>query len=296
MTTHNFLAFDIGAESGRAMLGALDGQKLTIRELNRFANEMVNLSGHWHWEILRLYEEIKKSLKNCSAQVESVGFDTWGVDYALLDEKGELLGLPFVYRDDRTNGMMEEFFKLIPKERVYELTGIQFMQLNTLFQVFSMVHQKSPLLKSMRDLLFIPDIFNYFLTGQKKTEFSFATTSQMYNTRKKDWDDELFGALGIPKSIMQSIVPPGTVIGDLTSEVCQETGLSKIPVIAPATHDTGSAVAVVPASPAGGPAPMKSGQAEGDNWAYISSGTWSLMGIEADKPMATQKAYDLFTG
>ncbi|MEK7448556.1 MAG: rhamnulokinase [Planctomycetota bacterium] len=285
MKMPHFLAFDLGAESGRAVLGTLTGRRLTIKELNRFPNGMLNINGRWHWNIFRLYEEIKHSLKIAAGLPKiksngfaSLGLDTWGVDFALLDRQGNFLGLPFAYRDNRTNGMMEKFFKLVPRQHVYQLTGIQFLQFNTLFQLFALVKQKSPLLKSARDLLFIPDIFNYLLTGQKKTEFSFATTSQLYNPQKKDWDEELFKNLGISRSIMQKIILPGSVIGNLTGEIFRETGFPEVPVIAPASHDTGSAVAAVPS--------------EGEEWAYLSSGTWSLMGVETKKPVLTKQALD----
>ena len=279
MPAHNILAVDLGAESGRAILGTIEDGRLQIREITRFPNRMVQVSGGLHWDVINLCEEITKSLKACRGkELESIGLDTWGVDFALLDRDGEFLGLPYTYRDSRTEGIMEEFFTLIPREQVYQLTGIQFLQFNTLFQLFAMARENSPLLKKAQNLLFIPDIFNYLLTGEKKTEFSFATTSQLYNPRKKNWDEELFAALDISRGIMQQIVPPGTVIGGIGRDVCRKTGLQKLSVVAPATHDTGSAVAAVPAT--------------GRDWAFISSGTWSLMGIETCEPIITDKAHD----
>ncbi len=279
MPAHNILAVDLGAESGRAILGTIEDGRLRIRETARFPNKMVRVTGHFHWDVFNLYEEIMNSLKACPDEgLESIGLDTWGVDFALLDSAGEFLGLPYTYRDSRTEGMMEKFFALIPRERVYQLTGIQFLQFNTLFQLFAMARENPPLLKKAQDLLFIPDIFNYLLTGEKKTEFSYATTSQLYNPRKKDWDEELFAALGVSRDIMQQIVPPGTVIGGIGRDVCRKTGLRELSVVAPATHDTGSAVAAVPAA--------------GRDWAFISSGTWSLMGIETREPVITDKARD----
>lgn len=278
-----FLAFDIGADSGRAMLGRLENRNLQIKELSRFPNGMVLVLGHWHWNIFRLFEEVKRGMKLCASeekiQPQSVAFDTWGVDFALLARDGSFLGLPFAYRDQRTEGAMEEFFKKVSRERIYQLTGIQFLQFNSLFQLFSMMRDKSPLLEVASDLLFMPDAFNYFFTGKKKTEFTFATTSQLYNPRKRDWDDELFAALGISKSIMQEIVQPGTVIGSLSKAISQETGMHDMPVVAVASHDTGSAVAAVPA--------------EGEDWAYISSGTWSLMGVETQEPIINGQALEL---
>ncbi len=279
MPAHNILAVDLGAESGRAILGTIEDGQLRIREITRFPNRMVQVSGGLHWDVINLCEEITNSLKACRGEeLESIGLDTWGVDFALLDRDGEFLGLPYTYRDSRTEGIMEEFFTLIPQKQVYQLTGIQFLQFNTLFQLFAMARENSPLLKKAQDLLFIPDIFNYLLTGEKKTEFSIATTSQLYNPRKKDWDEELFAALGISRDIMQQIIPPGTVIGGISRDIRRKTGLQKLSVVAPATHDTGSAVAAVPAT--------------GRDWAFISSGTWSLMGIETCEPIITDKARD----
>lgn len=278
-----FLAFDLGAESGRAVLGRLKNRRLRIKELSRFRNGMVSIREHLYWNIFRLFEEMKKGMNLCASEVEiipeSIAIDTWGVDFGLLSHDGTILGLPYAYRDSRTEGIMEEFFKRISRERIYQLTGIQFIQLNSLFQLFAMKKNQPELLDFASDLLFIPDIFNYLLTGRKKTEFTFATTSQLYNPREKEWEDELFEALCISKSIMQEIIPPGTIIGNLDRTICQETGLDPIPVSAVASHDTGSAVAAVPA--------------EGEDWAYISSGTWSLMGVETREPIINNQTLDL---
>lgn len=280
MRSHHFLAFDLGASSGRTLLGTLQDDKISTKELHRFSNGVVDLLGSLRWNIVDLYENIKRGMRVCATEVtdrpDSMAVDTWGVDYALFAADGNLLGLPYGYRDHRTDGMMEEFFKIIPRERVYELTGIQFMQLNTLFQLFAMAKANSPLLKIVSDLLFTPDMISYFLTGVKKTEFTIATTSQLYNPIKQYWEAELFQALGISKNIMQEIIPPGTVLGNLLESIAQETGLKQIPVIATASHDTGSAVAAVPA--------------EGNDWAYISSGTWSLVGVEIPEPIITQQS------
>ncbi|HEX9970566.1 MAG TPA: rhamnulokinase family protein [bacterium] len=282
MKAHHFLGFDIGASSGRTLLGTLQNEKIAIRELHRFPNGMIDILGNLRWNILDLFENIKQGMKVCAAEIttkpESIAVDTWGVDYGLFAADGNLLGLPYGYRDARTDGMMDEFFKIIPRNRVYELTGIQFMQLNTLFQLFSMQRAKSPLLEVVSDLLFMPDMISYFLTGIKKTEFTIATTSQLYNPMKKDWDDELFSALGISKNIMQEIVPPGTILGNLSESIANETGLNQIPVVATASHDTGAAVAAVPA--------------QGKDWAYISSGTWSLVGVEINEPIINTKSLE----
>ncbi len=279
MARPSFLAFDLGAESGRAILGILDEGHLEVKELTRFPNGMVNLLGHWHWNIVRLFEEVKKGLSLCLAEQtappQSLAIDTWGVDFCLLAADGSLLGLPHTYRDPRTEGAMEAFFQHVPRERVYELTGIQMMPINTLYQLFAMVRDRSPLLQVAGDLLFIPDTLNYLLTGEKRTEFTFATTSQLFDPRRNDWAAELFAALGISTSLMQEIVPPGTVVGPLRPEICRETGFPAVPVVATASHDTAAAVAAVPA--------------EGAGWAYISSGTWSLVGIESPHPVITPK-------
>jgi len=270
-----FLAFDLGAESGRTVLGWLENRRLRIKKISRFPNGMVPILGHLYWNIFRLFEEMKKGMKLCASEgevrPESIAIDTWGVDFGLLARDGTILGLPYAYRDPHTEGVMEEFFKRISRERIYQLTGIQFMQLNSLFQLFAMRRDQPELLDFASDLLFIPDIFNYLLTGEKKTEFTFATTSQLYNPLKKEWEDELFEALGISRSFMQEIILPGTIIGNLDRTICQEIGLDQIPVSSVASHDTGSAVAAIPA--------------EGEDWAYISSGTWSLMGVETREPI-----------
>ncbi|MBK5092322.1 MAG: rhamnulokinase [Actinobacteria bacterium] len=273
----SFLAFDLGAESGRAFVGSLKDKKLLLDELDRFPNEMVRDSGHLHWDIHALFRQIKKAINRCSRKVTSspsgIGIDTWGVDFALLDRDGAVLGLPFAYRDDRTEGTIEGFTRIISRERLYELTGIQLMRFNTLFQLFSMVRDRSPLLEEAGDLLFMPDLFNYMLTGEMKSEFTFATTSQLFNPSRGDWEQEIFDALGISSGMMQEVVQPGTVVGSLSEKVGTETGLGGIPIIATGSHDTASAVAAVPA--------------EGDDWAYISSGTWSLMGVETTEPVIT---------
>jgi rhamnulokinase len=278
-----FLAFDIGASSGRGVLGKLEGDALQVREVCRFPNGMILVRGHLHWNIFNLFEQVKNGLKLYAGETGnrpmSVGIDTWGVDFGLLANDGSILGLPYGYRDSRTDGAMESFFRKIPRKRVYELTGIQFLQLNSLFQLEAMIRDKSPLLEIATDLLFIPDLLTYLLTGVKKTEFTFATTSQLYNPIKKDWEEELLSALGLPRTCMQTIAQPGAIIGVLTADISKQIGMAPIPIIAVATHDTGSAVAAVPAS--------------GRDWAYISSGTWSLMGIEIEKPIITEQSLRL---
>lgn len=283
MKPSRFLAFDLGASNARGMIGEIEGGRLRVREICRFPNGMISVRGHLHWDIFALFEHIKEGLRLSArekgAPPQSVGVDTWGVDFGLLARDGSILGLPYGYRDRRTEGAMESFFAKVSRERVYELTGIQFLPFNSLFQLEAMVRERSPLLEAATDLLFTPDLLAYLLTGKKKTEFTFATTSQLYNPIAGDWETELLSALGLPKTLMQEIVSPGSVIGLTAAEISRNAGLPEIPVVAVATHDTGSAVAAAPA--------------DGENWAYISSGTWSLMGIEIEQPIITRESLKL---
>jgi rhamnulokinase len=279
MEARRFLALDLGAESGRAVLGTLEGGRLHTRELRRFPNGMVRIRGHWHWNVFRLFEEIKAALRDCAAQgvkLDGLAVDTWGVDFCLVASDGSILGLPYTYRDSRTVEAMAELGKRIAHDQLYQWTGIQHISVNSIYQLYAYVLEQSPLLGIARALLFMPDLFNYLLTGVKRTEFTFATTSQLYNPVRGDWEAELFALLGVPRDIMQEIVPPGTVLGPLSSDVAQEAGLGPIPVISTASHDTAAAVAAVPA--------------EGEEWAYISSGTWSLMGVEKRAPLITEQS------
>ena len=278
----NYLAFDLGAESCRAVLGNLDdGNKLQIKLLHRSPNGMINVRGNLHWDILSIYREMLTGIRTCVAQcggnTESIGIDTWGVDFGLFDEKGMLIGNPIAYRDRKRMLVMDELLAKIPARKLYELTGIQIGYVNSIFQLYAFARENNPQLKIAKDLLFIPDIFNYFLTGNKATEFSFATTSQLYNTRTNFWEKEIFAKLGVSNGIMQKVVPHGTVIGKVNAEIISETGLGEIPVIAVGSHDTASAVAACPLP--------------GDNAAYISSGTWSLMGIESKKPIINDNTF-----
>ncbi len=278
MSKQKYLAFDLGASSGRGVLGTLKTGIIELKEINRFYNGMTMVLGKYHWDIFRLFDEIKRGIAECAniGEIpESIGLDTWGVDYALLDKQGNFLGIPYAYRDHRTDTAIDELFKIIPREKVYKLTGIQFMQFNTIFQLFAAKRDKLPIMDLATDLLFIPDILNYLLSGVKKSEFTFATTSQLFNPIKDTWEKELFDALEISPDIMQDIVQPGTVIGNLTPDIARETQVPEIKVIAPATHDTGSAIVAIPA--------------DDENFAYISSGTWSLMGIESKKPLISEQ-------
>jgi rhamnulokinase len=247
-----------------------------MEEIHRFSNGPVRVAEHIHWDILRLWAEIQNSLRIAAAQttggsLAGIGLDTWGVDFGLLDPSDRLIGNPYHYRDVRTNGMVEAVCQVVPREEIYRQTGIQFMQLNTLFQLYAMRRGNDPALQSARTLLTTPDLFNFWLTGRKAGELTISTTTQCYNPREKRWALELLAALDIPQSIFQPIVQPGTVLDRLRASVAEDAACECIPVIAVGCHDTASAVAAVPA--------------EGADFLYISSGTWSLMGIESDRPI-----------
>ncbi|MFH1084175.1 MAG: rhamnulokinase family protein [Chloroflexota bacterium] len=278
--TSNYLAFDLGASGGRAIVGALDGGKLSLSVIHRFPNGPVNVLGRYYWDALRLFEELKAGLaayrQAFSCTLDGLGVDTWGVDYALLGRNDELLGNPRHYRDPRTEGMLDRAFGRVPREEIFQRTGIQFMEINTLYQLLAMRAQGDPTLDQATALLMMPDLFNYWLTGVKACEFSDATTTQMYDPRAGDWARGLLAQLDLPTSMLQPVIQPGTVLGRLHPALADECGLEPPTVIAPACHDTGSAVAAVPA--AGGP------------YAYISSGTWSLMGVESPAPVITAES------
>lgn len=274
------LAFDFGASSGRAILGIFDGSKLSIEEIHRFSNDPVIVNGSIYWDILRLFHEVKQGILKCvnggHKDISSIAVDTWGVDFGLLDEHGNLLGNPYHYRDARTDGMMDEVFKIIPENELYSKTGIQFMKLNTIFQLFSMKYHNSSILREAKTLLLTPDLMNYFLTGVKASEYSIASTTQLLDPYKREWSMELIKLLGLPENIFADIVPSGTVIGSLSAEVANELGIAQIPVIAVAGHDTQCAIASVPSND--------------NDYVYISSGTWSLMGVESNTPVINDKS------
>jgi rhamnulokinase len=275
MTSPSFAAVDLGAESGRVILGRLKDKRLKIEEVHRFPNGGVRLDGNLHWDVLHLWSEIKAGLSQASVQsgssLRSIGLDTWGVDFGLLDANDNLIGNPYHYRDGRTNGVMESVFEIISRDEVYALTGIQFMQLNSLYQLFAMVQSDDPALLIAKTFLNMPDLFNFFLTGEKSSEFSIATTTQCYNPVKRAWASDLLTTLEIPDHIFGEIVPPGTVLGQLRVSHASELELAGVSVVASAGHDTASAVAAVPASQS--------------DYIYLSSGTWSLMGVELDEPL-----------
>jgi rhamnulokinase len=280
--TRNYLAVDLGAESGRTMVGTFEGSKLSLIETHRFPNGPVRLPDGMHWDVLRLWSEIKTGIGISAAKftrnLESIGLDTWGVDFALLDRHGALLSNPFHYRDERTDGMLEEAFKRMPRAEIFANTGIQFMQLNALYQLLAMSLEKSPLFDVARTFLTIPDLFNYWLSGEITNEFSNATTTQCFDPRKRDWATPVLSAMNIPANLFGPITESGTALGTVLPHLAEETGTSAIQVVLPACHDTGSAVVAVPA--------------QNQDFAWISSGTWSIMGAEVREPFVSDKALD----
>lgn len=277
------LGFDYGASSGRAMLGTFDGKKITLEEVHRFSNDPVKINGTIYWDILRLYHELKVGIIECKKKghgdIKAIGIDTWGVDFGLLDENDELLQNPIHYRDQRTDGMIEKAFSIVSKKEIYERTGIQFMQFNTIYQLLALSRQNPELLKKAKTMLFIPDLLNYFLTGNKQSEYSIASTSQMLNLETRDWDKQLLKRLGIPTHFLTDIVDGGVLVGKLNEEVCDEVGIDSIPIITVAAHDTGSAVISAPAKQ--------------ENFAFLSSGTWSLLGTELKTPITNKKSFEM---
>ena len=271
----DFLAFDLGAESGRALLGRLQSGVLRVDEIGRFANRPVTENGSLRWDAGRLWSEMQSILRR-SPRVDSIGVDTWGVDYALIGRKGELLENPYHYRDARTDGVMEQVFAQVPRERIYAITGIQFLPFNTLFQLYAACRLNPETIASAHALLTIPDLLNYWLTGNLISEFTNATTTQMVDARTRGWAADLLAELDLPARLLKPIVEPGAAIGSLQPGVCER--LTGTPVIAPACHDTGSAFAAVSNSPES---------------AFLSSGTWSLLGAELPAPVITAQARDL---
>ncbi|MBM79743.1 MAG: rhamnulokinase [Planctomycetaceae bacterium] len=286
MAEQCYLGIDLGASSGRVMAGLFDGQKMRLQELHRFENGGISVGGTLRWNVIGLWSEIQKGLAKAATEfgdsVVSIGIDTWGVDYVLLSQSSEILGFPYTYRDARTSGMMKHTFTQVPQATVFAETGVQFMELNTLYQLVAM-RQNTPELLDAADLfLMMPDYFNWLLSGSRVVEYTNATTTQCFHPVQKDWSESLLKQLEIPTDMFPEVVAPGTHLGTLRDEVARNTGLGKVNVVAPATHDTGSAVAAVPTE--------KTGQA---NWAYISSGTWSLMGLEINEAIVSPQAMEL---
>lgn len=278
MKNIKMLAIDLGASSGRGIVGTFDGEKFALEENHRFPNEPVTVAGQFTWDILRIYHEIKTSLLKCAnsadRDIASVGIDTWGVDFGFLDKNGHLLGSPVHYRDQRTAGMAEFSAKTVPAKRVYDITGIQVMEINSLYQLLAVKRDSPELLDIASDMLFVPDLLNYFLTGKKQTEYTIASTSQLLDAAARDWSAELIEKFGLPKRLFGKIVKPGTVCGDLTPALAEEIGICPR-IISVAAHDTGSAVLAVPA--------------KSEKFIWISSGTWSIMGTETSAPVISDE-------
>ncbi len=274
----NMIAFDLGASSGRGLIGRFNGSRLEVEDLHRFSNDPVDVSGHTYWDVLRLYWEMQQGLlkfvNSGQGEIASIGIDTWGVDFGLLDNRGLLMGNPYHYRDIRTEGMFEAAFQRMPREDIFNRTGIAFQKFNTLYQLLSMQLNQPDILEQASTMLFMPDLLTYFLTGEKMTEFTEASTSQMLDAASGQWSDELLKAMGIPGHFLTDIDYPGSPRGRIKKDIAELLGINEAPVFAVAAHDTGSAVAAVPAM--------------NDNYAFLSSGTWSLMGIEVDKPIINE--------
>ena len=276
-----YAAIDLGSSNGRIMLGSFDGEKFALKEIHRFPNGPIRIFESLYWDPIYLFSEVKLGLQKCRKAAGEplcgVGVNSWGVDFVLLDRGGQLLGLPYHYRDLRTTGMMEAVFQHISKEEIFELTGIQFMEINTLFQLYSLVAHNSPLLEVAETFLTISDLIQYWLSGQVCNEFSNATTTQLYDQRARSWAWSLLEKLGIPSHIFQAVVQPGTILGSLLADLAEELTLERVPVIAPVCHDTGSAWAGIPAK-------------AGSNDIFLSSGTWSILGWETLSPVITPEA------
>lgn len=278
MPTKTFLAADLGASSGRVIAGRYDGRTITLEQLNRFDNTPTELGGHYHWNAQALLAGIREGLAKAVAQggtVASVGVDTWGVDYALLDRAGRLLGLPYMYRDSRNDGMCEAFCKAFGRRRLYDRTGIQFMDLNTVFQLAAEARSPDPLFPKADRLLMMPDLMNYWLCGVQANEATIASTGQCIDLATRTWCKEILEAAGAPARLFGELVRPGTVLGPVRGV----PGLNA-PVVAVGSHDTASAVAAVPAP-------------KDRAWAYLATGTWALMGVELDQPILTDESYKL---
>ncbi|MDR3268191.1 MAG: rhamnulokinase [Tannerella sp.] len=281
MKKYHFLAFDLGATSGRAILGTFDGVNFEMKELTRFPNAIMELHGKYYWNVFGLYESLKEGLKVCAREgiaLTSIGIDTWGVDFGYVGADGTLLGLPRAYRDPYTDGAPEEFFQLVPREEVYRLTGIQIMNFNSLYQLFRARKTGFAPLAAADKILFMPDLLSYLLTGKQVCEYTEASTSQLLNPKTRQFEPSLLEAAGLPASLLHPPVDPGTLIGTLTEALAEETGVGRVPVVTVAGHDTASAIISVPA--------------ENPNFAYLSSGTWSLMGVETEAPILTKDSFE----
>ena len=279
---YRFLAFDLGATSGRAVLGTFGEDGFTFREVSRFPNQTLEIGGKYYWNVYSLYEHLLQCLSELGGKgylIDSIGIDTWGVDFGCVGHDGSLLGLPRAYRDPYTEGVADRFFKKVPRERLYALTGIQVMEFNTIFQMVAQDEEGCAAYRHAKHLLFMPDLLGYLLTGKKVCEYTIATTSGLVNQTTQQFDPELFESLNLSPERLLPISQPGKTVGRLRFHVAQVTGLGEVPVIAVAGHDTASAVVAVPAAD--------------ENFAYLSSGTWSLMGIEVPEPVVNRQSMEL---
>lgn len=272
----NVLAFDFGASSGRAVIGSLENGKISLTEVHRFSNDPVILNGTVYWDILRLWHEIKQGIVKAKVHgFDSIGIDTWGVDFGLIDKDGRLLENPVHYRDSRNDGMIEYSEKFISNSEMYDITGIQFMQFNTVFQLLALLRDRPELMERTDKVILMPDLFNYFLTGEKKSEFSMASTTQMLDVFKHEWSDKLLEKLNINKDLMCPLIKPGQIVGRVSPEICEELGIEPVNVVAVCGHDTASAMFAVPTLE--------------KDFAFLSCGTWSLFGTELDEPIINEK-------
>jgi rhamnulokinase len=276
--TKRVLTFDFGASSGRAMLASFDGAKIELTEVHRFDNNPVQLRGAFYWDVLALFHEIKQGITKARVHGDfsSIGIDTWGVDFGLIDKNGDLLQNPVHYRDHRTAGMLEEVCKKITREALYECTGIQIMEINTAFQLYSVAQKHPDLLKQADCALLMPDLFAYFLTGRKTAEYSIASTTQLLNPKTQNWDKELMRTLGLPRNLFPEVVQSGTVLGNVSKDICEELGIGEVKVISVTGHDTACAIASAPASE--------------EDFIFISCGTWSLFGTELKEPIISENS------
>ena len=277
-----FLAFDFGASGGRAILGGFNGETISLTQLHRFANEPVMLGDTFYWDTLRLFHDIKlgisKSIHAGHKDIISMGIDTWGVDFGLLDQYGDLLGNPVHYRDKRTDDMLDLVFKKASKQEIYNSTGIQFMNFNTIFQLSYLAENRPELLSRAKSMLFMPDLLSYFLTGQKVQEYSISSTTQLFDPIHNDWAYPLIDKLGLPRHLFKKVTDAGTKVGTLLPSIANELGANEFDVFAVTGHDTAAAVAAIPAE-------------KGSNYAYLSCGTWSLLGLELEKPLINDKTF-----
>ena len=275
-----FLAIDLGADSGRGIVGELEDKKITLHEINRFNNQIVRIFGGDYWNIYDLYEKIKLSIKKAFVEygeLSGIGIDSWGLDFVFLDKYGSIIGLPNTYRDSRLDGMAQRFFKRISKEIIYKKTGIQFLKFNTLYQIYAYKLRNPEMFQYVDKILFLPDYLNYLFTGEKLNEYTISSTSQILKARNKQWSDVIVKSIGISKSLFFNVTEPGSIIGRMHPKIKEELNVPSVDFLLVPSHDTASAIVAVPAKE--------------DGWAYLSSGTWSLLGVELNEPIINDEAY-----